>query len=174
MNTSQSHNLVVLQSQENITITPKKHLLTIKKSSNKIPHNLVVQGTEANRTSSLGLPRHAMPPGLQARAAVDDLEAAEARVRGRVLLRRVARRRVQQNGRVAALQSVITHQSVERMRQGKQSKAHGGRGRQAPRASQAHLLAGAGAPTAPQAGTAALVAHQARPVALPWLLLPPP
>ena len=51
--------------------------------------------------------------------AVDDLEAAEARVRGRVLLRRVARRRVQQNGRVAALQSVITHQSVERMRQGK-------------------------------------------------------
>ena len=61
--------------------------------------------------------------------AVDDLEAAEARVRGRVLLRRVAQRRVQQNGRVAALQSVITHQSVERMRQGKQSKTHGRRGR---------------------------------------------
>ena len=82
MNTSHNHNhkkksyeYISIAQSCGLTITrkyhnhTKKHLLTIKKSSNKIPHNLVVQGTEANRTSLPGLPRHAMPPGLSAEVA---------------------------------------------------------------------------------------------------------
>ena len=84
MNTSHNHNhnhkkksyeYISITQSCGLTITrkyhnhTKKHLLTIKKSSNKIPHNLVVHGTEANCTSSPGLPCRATPLGLPAEAA---------------------------------------------------------------------------------------------------------